>query len=482
MLFTDRSEHLSNHIILRTFFSTLWLLICLTSSGQIDSTEKLTVRKILIEGNRKTKERIIVRELSMMEGSNYTRYQLDSIFTWDKNRIYNTNLFNEVELSLSEVENDSVDVRIDLDERWYLYPLPIFNLVDRNFNDWWVNRNRDFSRVNYGLRLTQFNFRGRSELLRLWLQTGFQTVVNVIYQVPYMDKKQRHGLLLSSSYFEAKNVPVVTRENVRRFASSQDEVLRRAYRNGLTHTFRSSFYSFHNTSIGHLRVDIADTVANINTNYLGDSRTQQQHFWVGYNYTWDRRNNRNYPTNGEWYRASLFKHGLGVYDDGVDFWRARVALSKYLEFKDNWFLATNLVAFSTFPLEDRAYFNYYSMGFLTEVIRGYELRIIEAGSYFMQRNEFKHQLIGRKYNIKKVMPIRQFQTLPVTIYGKVFFDQGYAASYPNYDGSDLLTDQYLYSVGAGLDLVLVNDLTFRLELSRNGEGQTNFFINLLSLL
>ena len=136
---------------------------------------------------------------------------------------------------------------------------------------------------------------------------------------------------------------------------------------------------------------------------------------------------------------------------------------------------------STFPARDRSYFNYYSIGFLTNVLRGYDLRIIEASSYVMQRNEFKHQLFARKYNVSKVMPLRQFQTFPIAIYGKVYFDQGYAVGYPDYDGSDLLTDQYLYSFGAGLDLVLVNDITFRLELSRTAEDQTHFFINLLSL-
>ena len=448
---------------------------------QSDSTELLRINQILIEGNYKTKPQIITRELSFMVDSTYTRYELDSMFVWNKNRIYGTNLFNKVELSLINTEEGKTDVRILVDERWYLYPLPIFRLTDRNFNDWWVNRDRDLSRVNYGLKLTQFNFRGRNEVLRLWLQTGFETVLNLYYQVPYIDKKQKNGLLFSSSYFESKNVPVTTIENVRRFASSRENVLRRAYRNSVVHSFRSSFYSYHLTSLRHLRVDVADTVASLNPNYLGESRTQQQSFSLGYTYVWDKRNNPNYPTKGAWYRLGLTKHGLGIYNDGVDYWSARANLTKYWTFKDNFFLVGNISALSTFPVQDQSYFNYSSIGFLQEVIRGYDLNIIEASSYVLQRNEFKHQLFGRKYNISKVMPVRQFQTFPITIYGKVYFDQGYAVGYPDYDGSDLLTDQYLYSVGTGLDLVLVNDFTFRFELSRNSQGDNYFFINILSL-
>lgn len=469
-------------IVLRKSLLTLFFLCaCRLLYSQQDSTTMLTVGQIIIEGNYRTKPQMITRELSFEKGGTYMRYQLDSMFVWDRNRIYNTNLFNEVSLELINSTSESTDIKITVDERWYFYPLPIFRLVDRNFNDWWVNRNRDLSRVNYGIKLTQFNFRGRGEILRLWLQTGFETVVNVIYSVPYIDKKQRNGLRISSSYFETKNVPVVTRDNIRRFTSSENDVLRRAYKTTIRHSYRSSFYSFHLTTVGHVRLDVADTIAAINPNYLGDSRTQQQHIWMGHSYVWDKRNNRNYPTNGEWYQVGLFKHGLGIYDDGVDFWRARINLTRYWEFKDNFYLVADLSGLSTFPAKDRSYFNYSSVGFLKEVLRGYDLRIIEASSYILQRNEFKHQLFGRKYDISKVMPVRQFQTFPITIYGKIYFDQGYAVGYPNYDGSDLLSDQYLYSFGTGIDLVVVNDLTFRFELSRTSQDETFFFVNLLSL-
>ncbi|WP_425392255.1 BamA/TamA family outer membrane protein [Ekhidna sp.] len=465
----------------RLTFILLFMLSSLRCLAQTDSTEVLRINRIIIEGNYKTKERIITRELSFEKGQSYKRYQLDSMFVWDRNRIYNTNLFNEVTLTLENIAEGQTDVKITLDERWYLYPFPIFRLTDRNFNDWWVNRDRDLSRVNYGLKLTQYNFRGRNEVLRLWLQTGFETVLNLYYQIPYIDKQQRNGLLISSSYFEAKNVPFTTSDNIRRFASSRQHVLRRAYTNSVVHSYRSSFYSFHRTSLSHLRVDVADTISQLNPNYLGDSRTQQQYFSLGYSYTWDKRNNVNYPTKGSWYRGGISKVGLGLYDDGVDYWIARVRLTKYWEFKDNFFMVNNLSTMSTFPANDRSYFNYHSIGFLKEVIRGYDLRLIEASSYVLQRNEFKHQLFGRKYDISRAMPLRQFQTFPITIYGKIYFDQGYGMGYPNYDGSAPLTDKYLYSFGTGLDLVLVNDITFRFELSKNAEDETHFFINLLSL-
>ncbi|MBC6400435.1 MAG: BamA/TamA family outer membrane protein [Ekhidna sp.] len=457
------------------------IVIALHSGYSQDSTEWISIKKISIEGNKKTKAQIITRELSFDVGDSLLFSQFDSLFVWNKIRIYNTNLFNEVNLSLSHISEGQAAVLIEVDERWYLYPFPIFRLIDRNFNDWWVNRDRDLSRVNYGVRINQFNFRGRREFLRVVFQTGFTDVLNLRYNIPYIDKKQRNGLLFDLSYSEAKNVAFTTVDNVPRFTSDLDKDLRRVFRNIVRHSYRNSFYTFHYTTLGHFHVEIADTLAQLNPNYLGDERTIQQHFYFGHSFLYDRRNNVNYPTKGERLIAGVFKHGLGIYDEGVNYWRIRLAASKYWDLKKGFYAASDISILSTLP-EDRNYYNYYKIGPLREVLRGYDLNIIEGSSYVIQRNEIKHKLIGRKWDISKVMPIRQFRIFPFTVYGKVYFDQGYAKGYPNYDGSGLLDDRYLYSYGAGLDLVLVNDLTFRLEYSRNALNQTFFFINLLSLL
>ncbi len=448
-------------------------------SQTLDSLDLVTVNKIFIEGNHVTKPQIITRELSFREGEQYLKFQLDSMFVWDRNRIYNYNLFNEVTFSLINISGGQADVLITVDERWYFYPIPIFKLVDRNFNDWWVNRNRDLSRVNIGLRLTQFNFRGRAERLRVSAQFGFTRRINFSYRIPYIEKTQRHGLDLDFNYLEAKNLAFDTENNIRTFASSE-ELLRTVWRNRIVHSYRSSFYSFHFLSIGHTSASIADTIAMINPNYFGDGATSQKYLTAGYSYTWDKRNNRNYPTTGSWHSAGIRKYGLGVYDD-VDFWTAEFRLTKYWELGNDWYFAGNAIGFISLP-EERTYFNYFAIGFQRSVLRGYDLSIVEGSTFFIQKNEIKKKLFSNTYNIKKAMPIRQFQTFPITLFGKIYFDQGYARRYPGHDGSILLDDQYLYSIGAGLDLMIIYDAVFRFELSRTTLGETNFFINFQSAL
>lgn len=450
-------------------FLSLWFY---QSWSQTDS--KYTVSEIRIEGNYKTKPQIITRELSFEVGGEYSQVALDSMYIWDRNRIYNTNLFNTVAFETIAEGNGNVIVKITVDERWYFYPIPIFKLVDRNFNDWWVNRGRDLSRVNIGLKLTQYNFRGRAERLRLVFQTGFTNIYGLAYRIPYIEKTQRHGLEFAGSYTEAKNFAYTTTENIRDFLSS-DSLLNTRYQFEIEHSFRNSFYSFHRTKLEFKSEHISDTIVSLNPNYYGEGKRNQKHFILGYTYTWDKRNNRNYPTEGEYVIAGIDKYGLGIYDD-VDFWLFQASGAKYADLGKNFYHHIFGTSAITTP-GARPYSTYFAIGFNQQIMRGYDLNIVEGSSFFILRNDLKYKLFSVQNDISKIMPIRQFSTFPISVFTKIFFDQGYARSYPNYEGSNLLTDQYLYSYGLGVDLLLIYDSVIRLEVSRNELNQTNFFIN-----
>lgn len=440
--------------------------------AQTDSVEQITIGRIVVEGNKKTKSQIIIRELSFKEGEQYLRYQFDSLFVWNRNRVYNTNLFNTVEFHLQEDVDGQADVLVVVEERWYFYPIPIFRLIDRNFNDWWSNRNRDLSRVNYGLSLIHFNFRGRAERLRVTGQFGFETRFNFGYRIPYIERTQRHGLSLNFNYTESKNMAFDTDTNLPVFLEGE-ELLQRVYRSSVSHSYRNSFYSFHFFSVGHTSVSIADTIATLNENYLSGAKSQK--YWtLGYAYIWDKRNNRNYPTGGERYRASIQKYGLGIYND-IDFLSAEAGLFRYRTLGKKWYYAGNIVGLASFPAR-QSYFNYFAVGFQPNVLRGYDLYLIEGSRFLIQKNEVKKQLASRTYTLGSGTSLRQFRQFPVTLFGKVFFDHGYVGGYPNYDGSALLDDRYLYGYGLGIDFVIIYDVAIRLELSRNTLDETNFFI------
>ena len=61
--------------------------------------------------------------------------------------LHNTSLFNSIKITWLQ-EKDNVTFYILVTERWYIFPLPIFEIAERNFNVWW--QTKDFSRVIYG--------------------------------------------------------------------------------------------------------------------------------------------------------------------------------------------------------------------------------------------------------------------------------------------------------------------------------------------
>ena len=113
--------------------------------------DEIIIDQIIITGNKRTKENIITRELSLKLGIPITKKNLIPIIEEDKRKVINTNLFNEVNFSLEIIRDNYLILNIDVIESLYWNPTLIFELSDRNFNDWWQNFNHDIKRINYGI-------------------------------------------------------------------------------------------------------------------------------------------------------------------------------------------------------------------------------------------------------------------------------------------------------------------------------------------
>ncbi len=439
-----------------------------------DSSRALSIREVTIEGNRKTRKKIITRELSVAPGDQLSLIRLNDTLKLDRNKIYNTNLFNEVEPQIQVVNDSTVDLNIKVDERWYLYPVPIFRLADRNFNDWWVNQGANFQRVNYGLRVTQYNFRGRGERLRFMLQSGFEDRFIFNYLIPYIDKKQRIGIMPEFIWLDNNNTFFETREHIRQFRDS-DEVQRQLRNASVTFSYRKAFYNFHFFSIGGQTTTVTDTIAALNPDYFGDQATNQKFLSLNYTYLTDRRDNRNYPLHGSTFTATVDKDGIGVFDD-LDTWTFFIRGTKYVDLNNDFYFGTSLSGMITSP--NAPYFNYYGLGFDQNIyVRGFETEIIEGQRFVLSKNSARKKIFSNKWDISRFMPVRQFQTFPLALYGKLFFDAAYIRNYPNNQVNSLLTDKLIYGAGFGLDIVTVYDFVIRLEYSYTSDGQTQFFLN-----
>ena len=105
----------------------------------------LSINRVLIIGNKVTRESIISRELSLKPGDTVSTKRIDKILILDQRKIYNLRLFNTVTIQWLELSANQVDLLVEVNERWYTFPVPIFELSDRNFNEWWQNYNHDLT-------------------------------------------------------------------------------------------------------------------------------------------------------------------------------------------------------------------------------------------------------------------------------------------------------------------------------------------------
>lgn len=453
------------------------LILFSPALAQTNQATGLTIGEIFIIGNKKTKSPIIKRELGVLPGDQFDSIGLVQYLDSARIRIYNTNLFNSVEVQPLFSGHGIADVFVKVVERWYFYPSPFLRIADRNLMDWIINRGGDIERFNAGLRLDQYNFRGRNEKVKFVGQIGFEQRFALGYIIPYIEKTQRHGLGFELIYNEREKMPFITDNHLPTFIN-YEQINRRSWIAGIQHSYRPDFYSTHLTSLTYNQTSVSDTIVSLNPNFLGDSATDQQFFRLAYSFVNDLRNNRNYPTHGHLFRATVEQRGLGIFGD-LGIFSITATYNKYIQLNRNFFYATGITGFFSTP-RDQPYFNYRGLGYDDIYARGFELDVVEGSKYFLMKNSFRKMIFSGRKDMSRFMPIAQFNDFKLAMYGKLIADFAYVENYPNYQISSRLTDQLLYSLGGGIDFVTIYDLVLRLEYTYTSENRTNFAINILA--
>ncbi len=448
-----------------------------TSQQVKDTTRLLTVNRVLIIGNKRTRDQIISRELSLKSGDTIRADKLNETLLWDKRKIYNLRLFNVVTIRSLEMSPNSIDLLVDVEERWYTWPAPIFELSDRNFNEWWQNYNHDFGRINYGIKLDQYNVRGRNETLRLTAQFGFIQRFDLSYTIPYIDKKQKQGLSIGLDFGNPKNIAYFTKDHKLQFLNSREPL--RIYKGGsITYNYRKSFFETHSISLGYRSSEVADTVLKLNPNYYSSAASKQEFATLAYSFRSEHRDVVMYPLKGYQFTGYIQKNGLG-FDGNVNQWIFNFTYAYHHDLRKGFYLSN----FSSIYLSDptvQPYSLYGTLGYQRQVLRGYEIYVIEGPKFFVNKTTFKKKIFSRAVRWEN-MPLEQFRYLPFAVYLKSFLDFGYVENYPYYLEKNInttLSDRLLAGYGSGLDLIFPYDVVFRLEYAFTKDGTQGFFFNL----
>lgn len=448
-------------------------------STAIAVPEKVLINNVFIVGNEKTRKNIILRELNLKAGLVYDWEELLGVIKADQQKIYNLQLFNKVEITPLLTDEEQIEILISVTERWYIIPSVIFNLADRNFAEWWTNQNRDFSRVDFGLRLAHNNVGGRNEKMKLSAQLGFTKAFDALYSIPYIDKNQQHGLAVQFNYFTNKTIALRSLENKQIFFQNENQdALRKNTAAFLRYTFRGSFYNFHFATLGFNHTWVKDDVLEQNPDYFLGEQNDLRYFLASYNFRHDKRDNNAYATDGESLNIGITRYGL-FRGDGINETELSLNVNKYHKFNNKFHFASGL-SLNAFMSPKQPFTLVRGVGYKPNFIRGYELNVIEGQQTAVQKNSLRFTIFNLNYDISNIMPIEEFSYFPVKLYFSANFDHGYVRDRNFIPENMRLTNQYLYGYGAGLDLVSFYDLVMRFEYSINSQNKGTFFINFLA--
>ena len=100
------------------------------------SQEKIEITNIIITGNKITKDDVLLRELTFKKGDVLSQASLEGKIKESKENLTNLMLFNFNHITF-ENNTEKTDVYIEVVERWYIWPYPILEISERNFNVWW---------------------------------------------------------------------------------------------------------------------------------------------------------------------------------------------------------------------------------------------------------------------------------------------------------------------------------------------------------
>lgn len=442
------------------------------SNPSIDSSAYVVINSIELIGNKRTRPWIITRELDIKQGDTIFLYALGPTMELERNKIFNTKLFNVVDFN-QNIQEGRLDLKIIMEERWYLWPTVDVDLGDRNFNEWLLQRGARVERLVYGVSFRDRNFRGRKENLKLKLQLGFTRKTEIFYDIPFVDKNQKTGLGFKVSYSDNNVVAYEVNDHQLQFVDSDQIERRRFYANAYV-VRRSQFFGSHLLGADYHQQWVGDTIIGLNPNYFGDGQNLSQFFVLKYNYSWDRRNIAFYPTEGYYIQFQLSKLGLGIFND-LDMWVGNIAAAKFFNLGKGFY--TNHYTSVKISGPDRQpYFQYEGLGFGRNLLRGFDLYVINGNYFAVNKNEFKYRLLSFRRTFDW-FPVPQFRTIPIDIFVKAFSDFGYVEDLNTRILNQRFSNKLLSGYGVGMDIATFYDLVFRIEYSINQDAETNVFVN-----
>jgi len=451
---------------MKQFISVLCMLLSMNLYAQ-----ELHIRNIQIDGLKTTKEATILRELSFSVGEKVNIQELHLLLEENKSNLLNQWLFNFIDFT-PIIKGKEVDILIKVTERWYIWPYPVFEISERNFNVFWDSlrhsKFQDFSRLNYGVFLNWYNFRGRNELLKIKYRKGYKEHYLFEYDIPYLNPEKTWGAIFQTEFFRMRKFHYQT-DNHLLLYTLPGENLFKEHKISLAFQYKPGIHNTHKLELEGSKMSTQYSVKNPDF-FLSDS-INFQYARFDYHFIQEKRDYKEYPLDGHMYElcAEAF-HGIR---NSYHNFTITAKAEHHHQFHPRWSAGNSIKAKASWK-DEIPYILKQAIGF-EDYLRGYEYYVIDGSQFAMTKTALKWALLPTTEVQLSIIPWEQFSKSHFSIYFSIFADMGYVY---NQEGlNNPLNNKLLMSQGFSIDIVSYYDKLIRLECSRNHLGETGLFIH-----
>lgn len=386
------------------------------------------ISKIIVSGNTVTKKYVITRELLFTVGDRYN----DSLSELSEKRIYNTYLFNNVEI-IPVPDNDAIALIVQVTERWFYYPFPVLRFEDR-----------DYSKITYGAGLIDVNAMGENINLIGSVFFGNRPGYQFEFYNPWFGMEQRYSFGFSiNQYF------LPSKYAINHPTGDFDE----RHFNILSTFGRYWNRYFYNTAIFMFNhVTVPGTVAS----FMPNQQKKLDVFGAGLSTTFDNRDLIAYPSSGWFAEFTLMAQGIG--NKYVNYQQAVADIRHYKTVRGITIAARAYTRQTRgkLPLYDGVY-----IGFL-ERIRGHFNEVYEGTNSIILSLETRFTLLPlRQISVSNgFLSPSATQNLSYGLNAALFFDSGQVWG----NGKNLRLSDFVSGFGAGLHFRLPYIEVVRIEM------------------
>ena len=435
-----------------------------------DSQVEFTIKEIAVGGNKRTRRSTILREMPFKEGEGYQLPEIIEKLELAKRQLMNTTLFRNVVVTLRSLQEHDVYISIDVEERWYFFPQPFVRVANGTFSQW-NERGRKLEHLNYGIKLSQYNFSGRGDKLHLHFAEGYTKKFALQYQGFFLDKALKWSSSVNFAYGKNRELNYATKDNKLLPVRKPDGFINEFFQTSIDVMYRPAIRTRHTFTAGYNHSHIADTVSKLNAFY-SPLQNNFSYPYLTYNMRFLDYDFNPYPTRGRGATVELHKAGFG---GPVNLWELSVKGSNYWSLGTKSYFTVSAGGVLKLPFK-QPYVTQDFMGYGDAYLQGYENYIIDgvAGGY--AKAMIAYSIIKTDVKLPEIKYLKSLRSVPLQVYAKTYVNTGYAHN-PNFTLRNELNNRMLYSAGFGLDLILFANTIFKFEWSFNQLGQNGLYLH-----